>query len=389
MEPSSPWKSYGIHIVLFTVTLITTTLAGGEWMYGSFIVLEGYSWDDFLAGFAFSIPFLSFLTIHEFGHYLTARYHHVKTTLPYYLPFWLGFLGVPTIGTFGAVIRIKEPIKSRKLYFDIGIAGPLAGFVVGLLILFYGFSTLPPPEHIFNIHPEYEQYGMQYEEYAYGSEREEQGLAFVLGSNLLFDFFKENVAPDPDLVPNRFEIAHYPWLFAGFLALLFTALNLLPVGQLDGGHIIYGLLGRKWHDILSPAFLVLLVFYSGLGMITPEHLNGLMQFKPDQWWQAPLYFWFLTITFSKVFPTHQLRLLWALAVFAGQIILVLFINDIQGYSGWLVYGFLIGRIMGTQHPEPPIDEPLSFGRQVLGWVAVLIFILCFSPAPLEMVVLGE
>jgi len=388
METSSPWKSYGIHIVLFLVTLTTTTLAGGEWMYGNYIVLEGYSWDDFVAGFAFSLPFLSFLTFHEFGHYFTARYHQVKTTLPYYMPFWLGFLPVPSIGTFGAVIRIQEPIKSRKLYFDIGIAGPLAGFVIGLAILFYGFYTLPPAEHIFEIHPEYEQYGMDYEKYAYGADREEEGLAFVLGSNLLFDFFKDNVAPDPSRIPSDFEIVHYPWLLAGFLALLFTALNLLPVGQLDGGHIIYGLLGKRWHDILSPAFLLILLFYSGLGMITPEHLNGVMQFKPDMWWQAPLYFWFLTITLSKVFPTHQLRLLWALAIFAGQILLILLVPGIEGYSGWLVYAFLLGRVMGTFHPEPPIDEPLSPARKVLGWLALLIFILCFSPAPIEMVVLG-
>ena len=389
MENNSPWKSYGIHIVLFVVSLLTTTLAGGEWMFGSYILLEDYSWHDFTAGFAFSIPFLTFLTVHEFGHYFTARFYHVKTTLPYYLPFWLGFLPAPSIGSFGAVIRIKEKIQSRKLYFDIGIAGPIAGFVAGLFILYYGFTNLPPADYIFQIHPEYQQHGLDYEKYAYGAEREEQGIAFVLGSNLIFDFFKEHVAPDPSLVPNIYEIAHYPWLLAGFLALFFTALNLLPVGQLDGGHIIYGLMGPKWHRILSPAFLILLVFYSGLGMITPEHLNGLIRFKPEMWWQAPLYFWFLTIVFSKVFTQAQTRLMWALVIFAGQMVLSLVYSGIEGYSGWLLFAFLLGRVMGVQHPEPADNEPLDFRRKLLGWLAILIFILCFTPAPLELVVLGN
>ena len=80
-------------------------------MFGKYVVLEGYTWDDFFAGFAFSIPFLTFLTTHEFGHYFMARYYRVSTTLPYYLPFWLGFLPAPSIGSFGAVIRIKEKLN--------------------------------------------------------------------------------------------------------------------------------------------------------------------------------------------------------------------------------------------------------------------------------------
>ena len=254
--------------------------------------------------------------------------------------------------------------------------------------MYYGFTNLPPADFIFEIHPEYQQYGMDYEEYAYGPERDDQGLALVLGGSLLFDFFKEYVA-DPALVPHAYEIQHYPWLLAGFLALLFTALNLLPVGQLDGGHIIYGLLGPKWHGILSPAFLMLLVFYSGLGMITPEHLNGVVQFKPDMWWQAPLYFWFLTIVLSRVFSNAQSRVMWSLAIFAGQIVLVLLFKGIEGYSGWLLYAFLLGRVLGVKHPEPTEDQPLDFRRKLLGWLAILIFVLCFSPAPLEFVELGN
>ena len=81
--------------------------------------------------------------------------------------------------------------------------------------------------------------------------------------------------------------------------------------------------------------------------------------------------------------------MWSLAIFAGQIILLLLLfKDIVGYSGWLVFAFLLGRIMGVHHPEPPVDQPLDMNRKILGWLAVLIFILCFTPAPLELVVLG-
>src|SRR5690606_12811327 len=118
---------------------------------------------EILKGLYFSGPFLGILTVHEFGHYIAAQLHRVKVTLPYYIPLWFGFIAMPSIGTGGACIRIKEFVTSRNKYFDIGIAGPLAGFVVALGVLFYGFTHLPPPEHIFTIHPEYEQFGENYD----------------------------------------------------------------------------------------------------------------------------------------------------------------------------------------------------------------------------------
>ncbi len=392
--PVNRWKTYGIHLGLFLLTLIGTTFAGAEWSEGSIVGMEGYGWSNFTAGFGFSIPFLSFLTCHEFGHYFTARRYNIKTTLPYYIPFWLGFFPLlggyffPSIGTFGAVIRIKEQIKTRWHYFDVGIAGPLAGFVVAIGVLTFAFTHLPPPEHIFTIHPEYEQYGLDYADYAYSEPRDQPGIAFVMGTNLIMEFYKHVIAEDPSLVPNTFELVHYPWLFAGFLALLFTALNLLPIGQLDGGHIIYGLFGPKWHKILSVTFMLMLVFYAGLGLITPEHLNGMISFRPDKWYQAPLYFWFLNIVFFRIFPQWQQRLMWCLGILALQLSLLLTFPGIEGYPGWLLFAFLLGRIMGAGHPIPLQDEPLDFNRKLLGWLAILIFILCFSPAPLQVVELG-
>lgn len=384
-------KSYGIHLGLFILTVITTTFAGAEWSWGSYVVVEGYQWSDFVSGFAFSVPMLTFLTFHEFGHYLTARKYGINTSLPYYIPMWLGFMLLPTIGTFGAIIRIRERIKTRWQFFDVGIAGPLAGFVIAIGILTYAFTNLPPVEYIYEIHPEYKEHGINYADKVYRipQEGEEIGSqAIVLGSNLIMEFYKKFVA-DPDLIPNQFEMAHYPWLFAGFLALFFTALNLLPIGQLDGGHITYGLFGPKIHKILSVAFLVILVFYAGLGLITPKEINSLVKLQAGNWYYAPLYFWFLTIVFHKVWPEVKVRVMWCLAIFAGQLLTAIFLPHFTGYAGWLLFAVLLGRVMGTGHPIPIQDEPLSFNRKLLGWLAILIFILCFSPVPLDAVFLAK
>jgi Zn-dependent protease len=99
---------------------------------------------------------LSILTAHEFGHYFVALYYRVKVTLPYYIPLPPGFM----FGTMGALIRMKSPVYSNKQNFDIGIAGPLAGFVVAIVFLGYGYSHLPPLEYVFQFHPEYQQYGL-------------------------------------------------------------------------------------------------------------------------------------------------------------------------------------------------------------------------------------
>ncbi|KJH69333.1 peptidase M50, partial [Aliterella atlantica CENA595] len=161
---TSRTKTYLLHGGLFLITLITTTMAGAEWMFGRlFIPLEGMKtlgWNEFLAGFQFSIPFLSILTVHEFGHYIVARANRVRVTLPFYIPIWLG-IG-QGIGTLGAFIRIQDYINSRRKYFDIGVAGPLAGFALALVVLWYGFTHLPPPEYIFTIHPEYQKWGLAY-----------------------------------------------------------------------------------------------------------------------------------------------------------------------------------------------------------------------------------
>jgi len=371
---SSKTKQRLLHVALFLITLTTTTLAGAEWQFGRFLFSDSYpmTWDYFVEGFAFSAPLLGFLTVHEFGHYFISKMHRVRATLPYYIPLWLGFLpGALSIGTGGAVIRIKDPVNSRKKYFDIGIAGPLAGFVVALGVLYYGFTHLPPPEYIFEIHPEYQEYGLDYAEHVY---QDEAGY-LRLGSSLLFEFFKNYVATDPRRVPNDYEIIHYPWLLAGYLALFFTALNLIPIGQLDGGHILYGLLGNRLHRIISPTLFIAFIFYAGLGVINPYIPTD------ELLWEIPLYLGFLYVIFARMTPSLQTNFLIALSVFSAQFLIASFAPTLYGYPGWLVFGFLLGRVLGVYHPPVVIDRPLSTGRQVLGWLSLLVFILCFSPAP--------
>lgn len=371
-------KQILIHILLFVATFIATTLAGSEWSRNKFIFSEGYSWADFFAGMEYSIPFLLILTCHEFGHYFMAQYHKVKVSLPYFIPLWLGFLGFPSFGSMGALIRIEGKTRTRKQYFDIGIAGPLAGFVVAIFVLWYGFTHLPPQEHIFSIHPEYEQYGLDYAKYVYSDSTQSMSL----GGNILFDFFKENVA-DQALIPHPNEIIHYPWILAGYLALFFTALNLLPIGQLDGGHITYGLLGQKNSRIVSASLYIAFLTYAGLGAITPD-----MKWTEPSWFfllpnytLVPLYIYVLKMCMNSLTDVEMNRWLAVAGIFTTQFVISFLFPNAQGYSGWLLFAVILGRFIGIYHPPVSRDEPLDLKRKVLGWIALLIFIICVSPAP--------
>lgn len=370
-------RKYLLHIALFLLTIITTTLAGAEWMTGNLFlfVKNPLGFTDFLRGFNYSIPFLLALTFHEFGHFFAAKYYGIKVTLPYYLPIWLS--GLMGIGTMGAFIRLESRPQSRKQYFDVGIAGPLAGFIIALLVLLYGFTHLPPIEHIFTIHPEYKKWGADYAKYAYTNL---EGQVYI-GDNLIFWFFKNYVA-NPSLVPHSFEIMHYPYLFAGYLSLFFTALNLIPIGQLDGGHILYSLIGKRLHRILSPVLLVAFAFYGGLGIFKIDQFQFL-HFSEYLEKLGPfiLYIFFLKICFSKILPDSYLDWILALGVSILQLITIQLFPNFLGYSGFLPFIFLLGRFLGVYHPDVEQDYPLDSNRKLLGWLTLIIFILCFSPAP--------
>lgn len=398
-------------VALFIITFFTTTIAGNEWAYGrNIFYTSDYGWHDFVNGLSFSIPLLLILTAHEFGHYFVAIYHKVKSSLPYYLPIppipGLTF----SIGTMGALIRLRSRPHTNIQNFDIGLAGPLAGFVVALAILIYGFVTLPAPEYVYQFHPEYESFGTNYADTVYTpafrqAEKErllkelkaeisagkipnapdtatltidDINIADIkLGNNLAFMILGKMFAA-PDRVPNEHELMHYPILLACYLALFITALNLLPIGQLDGGHVVYGLFGFRIHKVIAITFFIALMFYAGLG----SSLIDLSQPKDELVIWLVVYIVLLFLAFKGLqLPTKD-TWMYALLLAAAQLLVMVMFPGIQGYQGWLFFGFIIGRFFGVYHPRSEIEVPLDSKRVVLGWITLLIFILCFSPAPI-------
>ena len=386
------YKTEIIQALLFITTLITTTLAGAEAISAkAFLFLDEpnklHFPEDFWQGFQFSIPFLTILTCHEFGHYFTARYYKIKTSLPYFIPLWASALTSLSIGTMGAVIRMTGRTRSRKEFFDIGIAGPLAGFVVSLGVLFYGFTHLPSLDYIFKIHPEYRQYGANYAQEVLRIPKFLSGQ-IVLGDNLLFKFFKTYVA-DQTLLPPNFELMHYPILWAGYISLFFTALNLFPIGQLDGGHILYGLIGKKKFNVISPLIFIGFALFAGYGLFSIHEIQmigkgGMFTDERDFIFYLMLYIFFLRVCFSRISPDNR-TMSWiiSLSVVVAQFLLSYIpqIANLHGFSGFLPFLFLLGRVLGVYHPEVEIDEPLDLKRKLLGWLTLIIFILCFTPYP--------
>lgn len=357
-------QEYFKHGLLFIITLVATTLAGGEWVYGRSVFSEErpLTWAYFFLSMQYSVPFIGILLIHELGHLFTAISHHVKTSLPYFIPGWLGPLGF-SIGTFGAVIQMKGFIESRKKFFDIGVAGPLAGFVVAFFVLWYGFANLPEADYIYEVHPEYADSSF---------EKPEENIK--LGPNLLF-VAMEHLLADESRMPDMAEVYHYPFLFAGYLALFFTALNLLPIGQLDGGHVVFGLF-PKHHKAISHGAYFIFLFYAGLGMVSPyDELNSLVL-------SIPLYLGFVYICLRKSSLSNSTKWMAAFLMVASQYALAGLFPGIEGYGGWLLFAFLIGRVLGIEHPEVMDGRALSPKRKLLGWLAVVIFILCFTPQPI-------
>jgi membrane-associated protease RseP (regulator of RpoE activity) len=365
-------KSLRIQILLFIVTFITTTISGAEWTHGKFLFFgeQPLTWSELMTGLYFSVPFLGILTVHEMGHYLTARWYNIKVTLPFYIPMWLGSI-MPTIGTMGAFIRIKERINSRKQVFDVGVAGPIAGFVVAIALIHYGFTNLPDQSYLMDIHPEYMEYGERYID----SARANNEMSIALGHNLIFSFYETYVVEDKSRIPSHYEMYHYPFLFAGFLALFFTALNLIPIGQLDGGHVLYGLLGYEKSKVVFKILFLTFVFFAGLGVVNPEAP------LEDTLISAILYLGFLFFTFMRLEPDITKRILLAIWIFILQYGIASWLSLDGQYGFYLVFAFVIGRILGVYHPPSLEEQPLDMNRKIIGWLALIIFILSFSPQP--------
>lgn len=397
MEPRrEDLDRYWLHILLFVLTLASTIYAGGA-MAGRGLLYERsaelfnlFGWSVtsafVLDGLLYGGSLLAFLTVHEFGHYFAARYHGVRTSLPYYVPF--PFNG---IGTFGAVIRIREQVPSMRKLFDIGAAGPIAGFIVALGVLVIALVTLPGPEFLLDVpgHDELKAHVLEHGTFpeespgattATGAE-DEGTIQLVVGMTPLYWLMTRFVADAPPM----WEMYHYPMLFAGWLGLFFTALNLLPVGQLDGGHILYALVGPRWHGILARGFVMLLLFSGGLGFVDElgPALWEMSDLAGSMLW--PLLVVILFFYVWKIFGGSMrevgaalLSLVAAIALASNSQMLV----DRLGYSGWLIWVLLIVALIKVDHPPVMVREPLTPGRKAVAVLGMVIFALCFSIKPL-------
>jgi membrane-associated protease RseP (regulator of RpoE activity) len=238
-QPRRRWyHSLAFHIVLFLLTILTTLIVGTHIEINYARNLPVFDWDIsgayfrllfhhpalLILGVPFSFTLLSILLVHELGHYLTCRHYGIRATYPYFIP-------APTlIGTLGAFIRIKSPLVNRRELFDVGISGPLAGFVIAVpaLVLATLLSKAVSPASV----PESISLG--------------NPLALILLAKLL----RPGISPA--------QIVLHPVGCAAWVGLFATALNLLPVGQLDGGHILYALIGDKHRNISRGLLLILL-----------------------------------------------------------------------------------------------------------------------------------
>lgn len=291
-----------INVALFIITVFTTMMAGAVLIGKDYFA----DFSNIIYGWKYSLAVLAVLTAHEFGHYFAARYHQISATLPYYIPLPLpGF----HFGTLGAFIKIKSPIQNRFALLDVGAAGPISGFVVSLFFLILGYTSLPNSEGIIQfvetIHP--------------WGDLGEGGINLVLGKSLLFAFFNDFLAGGR--LPMN-EVYHFPFIFAGWIGLLITAINLIPIGQLDGGHILYALVGRQAR----------LIGVSAFGLLIILNLFLIIQY------------------FSFV---------------------------------WVLWIILIFVLIGFRHPPTMNDRvSLNYPRIVTGWFCLGLFIVCFPPLPL-------
>ncbi|WP_174590967.1 site-2 protease family protein [Methanocella conradii] len=281
-KPENIW----INVALCIATVITTTFTGAM-MYGVDVFSEPLL---LYKGLPFALAIMAVLGSHELGHYVVSRMNGIDATLPYFIPF-----PVPPIGTMGAIIRQKGPVPNRKALFDVGISGPLVGLAVAIAITVIGLM-LPAPA----IEPEDATY-------------------FQLQTPLLFDFLAGIVRPGTSLESIN------PIAFAGWVGMLVTVLNMIPVGQLDGGHVARAMLGR-WADKLSRALPAVIMAF---GMYT---------------------------------------------------------TLIMGAQGgmWIFWGLFTALIGSGEHPRPLEDEEnIGLPRAVLGAIGFGLTILCFTPFPIS------
>lgn len=326
LEAYSPsWAAYLKHLLLLALTFVTATVAGLMEPFGPiplFINVDAETAADsaklFAAlpaiyfktisdvvqliltnhealklGVSFSIPLLFILVCHELGHYIACRLYGVTATLPFFIPM------PPMIGpagTLGAFIKIKSRLPSRRATFDIGVAGPIAGFVAIIPVITVGLLTMTAiPDEVTSIAPDTIYFS-------------DPLLTHLIGMILGID-------------PSRGYMN--PFLAAGWLGLLVTALNLIPSGQLDGGHAVYSVFGERIHYWTGRVAFLLMIGFCVLG-----------------------WYWYLV-------------------------------------PGAVLFTVLLGIMMRVRHPEPLDNTPLDRGRLVMAALTLFVFALSFTPFPIK------
>lgn len=316
LPPRHTAKEYFVHLLLLLLAFVTVTLAGVQWANKNPFELE-----NFPEGITYSVLLILMLGAHESGHYFAAWRKGAVASLPYFIPF-PPFPGMLHFGTFGAVIRLRSQVRSSKEIFDIGATGPITGFLVSLAILAIGFSTLPPIDFLYSIHPEYAQQ----------ASIPTSGPAF--GNSMIYSLMAWAFSAPGAFVPPMNEVYHYPFLCVGWFGLFVTAMNLIPVGQLDGGHIASAMFGRR-SRMIGMVSLGLL-FFLGIGEFMP--LLGL----PVSW----------------------------------------------GWTGWLLWAvLLLAFTRGMKGRQESAElAPLDPQRRLVGWLCFLILVGSFAPTPFSFVI---
>ncbi len=328
-----------LHSVLFVLTFLSCVLAGAVWNGSGVDLAEMSTWTS---GLTYGVLIMSFISAHEFGHFFAAKYHNVDATLPFYIP--MPFFSVMPFGTMGAVIRTRSPIRSRKILFDIGVAGPLAGFVVALVILIIGFITLPDINYLYRIHPEYQT--------MFNGQVPDFGLTF--GDSLLFRGLAMLFANPHGFLPPMNEVYHYPFLCVGWFGLFVTSLNMLPIGQLDGGHVAYAMFGRGQSTVARLVIAILLAvgFMGAVGGLRPL----LFEDTPDTIAQA------IQAVLQPPVSWLESTIPWIF----------------DGWIGWLMWALLARFLFRLDHPPVEDEEELDPMRRRIGWLALAIFVVSIS-----------
>jgi Zn-dependent protease len=307
----APRERWWLHLVLALLTLLTTTLAGAYFAGGSplRLALAGFGplrmplpvhlvASEMVPGLIFSVPLCLILLVHELGHYVTARRYGMNVSPPYFIP---APPGINVVGTFGAFIRLRSPMINRVMLLDVGAGGPLASFLLSIPVVLLGMAwSRPVPRGVAT---------------QTGYVAIFDGQPIWLGGSVLFDALAAATGPG-----GGGAVVLHPLAFAGWLGLFVTAMNLFPLAQLDGGHILHALIGerQRWAGL---AFLALLIV---LGR---------------EWW---------------------------------------------GWWIWAGLILLLGRGTIGHPPVLDEEYPIGRGRSLLGWACVLIFLLTFVAVPIRL-----